>query len=134
MITTDCASPVMTFGDFIHCVSEMRKAWGLPKYKELWFRGESKDFEDTILRSELYRPARDDKGKLFPLEPISKLLAIENDLHDELMSNAVEHEKECSEDWDWGSYFLMQHHEGPMRLVGWSIDRSSLLATQQEPR
>ena len=116
----DCTSPVTTLGDFIHCVSEMRKAWGLPKHKELWFRGESKDFEDTILRPELYRPAKGDNGKPLPLKPISKLLAIEDDLHDEFMRNAVEHEKESSEDWDWDSYFLMQHHEGPTRLLDWS--------------
>ena len=106
-----------SLGDFIHCVSEMRKAWGLPKHKELWFRGESKDFGDTILCPELYRPARGDDGKSIPLKPIGKLLAIEDDLHDEFMRNAVEHEKESTEDWDWDSYFLMQHHEGPTRLV-----------------
>jgi hypothetical protein len=52
----------------------MRKAWGLPKHKELWFRGDSKGFEDTILRPELYRPARGDHGKPLPLKPISKHL------------------------------------------------------------
>jgi hypothetical protein len=96
----------------------MRKAWGLPKRKELWFRGESKDFKDTILRPELYRLARGDNGKPLPLKPISKFLAIENDLHDEFMRNAVEHERESSEDWD--SYFLLQHHEGPTCLLDWS--------------
>lgn len=116
----DCASPIATLGDFIHCVSEMRKAWGLPKHKELWFRGESKDFGDNTLRPELYRPATDDKGKPLPLKPIRKLLEIEDNLHDEFQRNAVEHEKDSSEDWDWDSYFLMQHHEGPTRLLDWS--------------
>jgi hypothetical protein len=36
------------------------------------------------------------------------------------MRNAVEHERESSENWDWDSYFLTQHHEGPTRL----LDRS----------
>jgi len=57
------------------------QSMGLPKHKELWFRRESKDFENTILRPELYRPARGDNGKPLPLKPISKLLAIEDDLH-----------------------------------------------------
>jgi hypothetical protein len=52
----------------------MRKAWGLPKHKELWFRGESKDFEDTILRPELYRPARGDNGKQCDLSAVADAL------------------------------------------------------------
>lgn len=114
----DCLNPVMTLGSFVDCVSGMRNAWGLPKHKELWFRGESKDFGDTSLRPELYRPAIDNNGEPLPLKPISKLLAIENHLHDEFMRNAVEYEKNSSDDWD--SYFLMQHHEGPTRLLDWS--------------
>jgi hypothetical protein len=110
---------VESLGDFIKHVSDLRKAWGLPKHKELWFRGESKDYGNTILRPELYRPAIAG-GIELPLKPISKLLDIENDLHDEFQHNAVEHEKESEEDWDWDSYFLMQHHEGPTRLLDWS--------------
>lgn len=117
-MANDCISPVTTLGEFIHCISELRKAWGLPKHKELWFRGESKDFEGTTLRPELYRPATDDNGKRLPLKPIRKLLAIEDGLHDEFKRNAAEHGKESDEDWD--SYFLMQHHEGPTRLLDWS--------------
>jgi len=117
-MAVDCATQVTTLGGFIDRVSEIRRAWGLPKHKELWFRGEGRDFGDTILRPELYRPARCDDGKPLPLKPVSRLLAIENHLHDEFMRNAVEHEKESSDDWD--SYFLMQHHEGPTRLLDWS--------------
>ena len=110
---------VCRLGEFIDRVRETRKDWGLPKHKELWFRGESKDFGGTILRPELYRPAIV-AGRELPLKPINKLLGIENDLHDEFQRNAVEHEKESDEDWDWDSYFLMQHHEGPTRLLDWS--------------
>jgi FRG domain-containing protein len=28
--------------------------------------------------------------------------------------------KTSEEDWDWDSYFLMQHHNGPNRLLDWS--------------
>lgn len=82
------------------------------------FRGESRDYGDTILRPELYRPAGTDVS----LKPIWKLLTIENDLHEEFKRAAVER---CSEpisedDWDWDSYFLMQHHSGPTRLLDWS--------------
>ncbi len=110
---------VENLGDFIKHVSDLRKTWGLPKHRELWFRGESKDYGITILRPELYRPAIAG-GVELPLKPIRKLLDIENDLHDEFQRSAVEHEKESEEDWDWDSYFLMQHHEGPTRLLDWS--------------
>jgi hypothetical protein len=107
---------VDSLGKFIDSVSELRKAWGLPKHKELWFRGEAKDYGETTLRPELYRPT--EEGKL--LKPISKLLSIENDLYEEFQRNAVEHADTTDDDWDWDSYFLMQHHEGPTRLLDWS--------------
>jgi hypothetical protein len=49
-------------------------------------------------------------------------LKIENDLYDEFRRNAVvrSDEKTSEEDWDWDSYFLMQHHNGPTRLLDWS--------------
>jgi len=112
----DC-STVGSLGEFIKCVSDIRKAWGLPKHKELWFRGEAKDYGKTALRPELYRPA----GEGVELKPIWKLLSIENDLHDEFMRNAAEHvDYANSDDWVWDSYLLMQHHEGPTRLLDWS--------------
>jgi len=99
---------VNSLGQFIDCVSELRSAWSLPKHKELWFRGESRDYGETILRPELYRPAKEGMA----LKPIPELLEIENDLHDEFQRNAVEHASTTADDdWDWDSYVLMQHHE-----------------------
>jgi hypothetical protein len=91
---------------------------GVSKRRELWFRGESRDYGETILRPELYRPASADVS----LKPIWKLLSIENDLYDEFQRSAVERSdaKTSEEDWDWDSYFLMQHHDGPTRLLDWS--------------
>jgi hypothetical protein len=112
----DC-STVNSLGEFINCVTDIRNAWGLPKHKELWFRGEAMDYGKTALRPELFRPARKNEE----LKPIWKLLSIENDLHDEFMRNATEHvDYANSEDWEWDSYLLMQHHEGPTRLLDWS--------------
>ena len=110
--------PVDSLGRFIQHVSEIRQSWGVAKHKELWFRGESRDYDDSILRPELYRPASVDPS----LKPISVLLKIENDLYDEFRRNAVVRsgEKTSEHDWDWDSYFLMQHHNGPTRLLDWS--------------
>ena len=110
--------PVESLGAFIDRVSTLRKSWGLPRHKELWFRGESRDYGETLLRPELYRPT----GAGVPLKPTWKLLEIENDLYNEFQRSAVErsNEKTSEEDWDWDSYFLMQHHSGPTRLLDWS--------------
>jgi hypothetical protein len=107
---------VESLGQFTDKLRELRKVWGLPKHKELWFRGETMDYGNTILRPELYRPCKRDAS----LKPIWKLLSIENDLHDEFMRNAVEHQSSTDDDWAWDSYFLLQHHEGPTRLLDWS--------------
>lgn len=94
-----------------------RESWGLPKHKELCFRGESRDYGETILHPELYRPK--DSGS--PLKPTNKLLDIEYDLYEAFQRNAPERGERISEsEWDWDSYFLMQHHDGPTRLLDWS--------------
>jgi hypothetical protein len=110
--------PVNSLGEFTDRVSKIRQSWELAKHKELWFRGESRDYGDTILRPELYRPP----NVGVPIKPIWKLLNIENDLYEEFQRNAVErsNEKTSDKDWDWDSYFLMQHHNGPTRLLDWS--------------
>jgi hypothetical protein len=105
---------VKSLGKFIDKVGELRSMWGLPTHKELWFRGESKDYGSTALRPELYRPAEG-----MALKQITELLEIENDLYEEFKRNAVEYVPE-GDDWDWDSYFLMQHHECPTRLLDWS--------------
>ena len=76
---------VDNLGTFTQRVGEIRQCWGLAKHKELWFRGESKDYGETLLRPELYRAASDGVC----LKPCWKLLKIENDLYDEFRRNAV---------------------------------------------
>jgi hypothetical protein len=119
--------PVQSLGEFVDRVSECRQLWGLAKHKELWFRGESRDYGETSLRPELYRP---ESRKNLPAraeaklssKTISKLLNIESDLYEEFQRNAVlrSDAKTFEKDWDWDSYFLMQHHSGPTRLLDWS--------------
>lgn len=95
---TTSEESVDCLGQFIDRVSKFRQSWDLANHKELWFRGESRDYGDTMLRPELYRPA----SVGISLKPISELLAIENDLHDEFQRIAVERctEKTPEEDWD----------------------------------
>ena len=106
---------VATLGKFVERVGEFRRSWGLED-KELWFRGERRK-HSTILRPQLYRPPKDRSMK-----PVPELLGIENKLYDDFQRCAVQlcNEKTPEEDWDWDSYFLMQHHNAPTRLLDWS--------------
>jgi FRG domain len=105
-----------SLGRFVDRVAELRQFWGLPEDKELWFRGERRIYP-TILRPQLYRPPM---GRT--LKPVPELLKIENTLYEDFQRCAVQlcNEKVSEEDWDWDSYFLMQHHNAPTRLLDWS--------------
>jgi hypothetical protein len=110
------ADKITSLGGFIDHVGKLRKNWKLSFHKELWFRGESEKYE-TCLRPELYRPR-----KHAELRPIDALLEIETDLYKDFMRRAVQlaAEEKSDEYWHWDSYFLMQHHLAPTRLLDWS--------------
>jgi hypothetical protein len=108
---------VQSLGKFLDRVADCRKWWGLSESsKELWFRGERRQYE-TILRPQLYRPPR---GR--SLKPIPELVDIENDLYEDFKRCAIQlcDERISDDDWSWDSYFLMQHHNAPTRLLDWS--------------
>jgi hypothetical protein len=108
---------VRSLGNFLDRVRDCRKWWNLSESsKELWFRGEKRPYE-TILRPQLYRPP---KGR--SMKPVPELLDIENDLYEDFQRCAVQlrEERISDDDWDWDSYFLMQHHNAPTRLLDWS--------------
>jgi hypothetical protein len=110
------ADKITSLGSFIDRVGKLRKDWELPAHKELWFRGESERYE-TCLRPELYRPRKNAE-----LKPIDDLLGIEIELYEDFKRRAVQlaAEEESEEYWHWDSYFLMQHHLAPTRLLDWS--------------
>jgi hypothetical protein len=108
---------VTTLGRFLDYVSYFRKHWRIANEKELWFRGESRDHQNTLLRPELYRPPGCDA-----LRPIDNLLDIESRLYEEFKRCADQFRSETfdREYWEWDAYFLMQHHGGATRLLDWS--------------
>lgn len=109
--------PIKCVGDFLKAVAIIRETWQLEARRELWFRGEGKDYSNTKLRPALYRSL---PGKA--LKSPSDLIRIEDDLFAHFQRNSVEFAKAANEDTssDWLRYFLMQHHGGPTRLLDWS--------------
>jgi hypothetical protein len=105
---------VHSLGEFTEQVRQIRADWTVPEDKELWFRGEKRDYGDTRLRPILYRPPRNRS-----LKPIGDLLDIEDDLFEAFQRSNAQLTDTVIED-DFDGYLLMQHHGGPTRLLDWS--------------
>jgi len=106
---------------FIDSVSALRDSWRIKEHEELWFRGERKK-HPTFLRPALYRPRTNLRGEDLPLKSIPELIDIESRLYQDFQRCAVQllDAQPNEEDWNWDSYFLMQHHGAPTRLLDWS--------------
>ena len=120
---------------FLKEVRHARENWRLANKNELWFRGESRDHQETLLRPELYRPR---KSKA--LRNVEDLLDIEVDLHEEFQRCADQFRSEELDPiyWQWDTYFLLQHHGGATRLlarlVGRCVDGAPFCGTQSARR
>jgi hypothetical protein len=106
-----------SLGQYLLAVTRIRKRWKVPDQDELWFRAEDAHHNKTCLQPGLYRPR--DSGKR---KSIRNLLELENYLYEEFRRCATQLSdvRASSDDWEWDSYFLMQHHGVPTRLLDWS--------------
>lgn len=106
-----------SLGQYLLIVSRIRKRWKVSNRDELWFRAEDARYSKTHLQPGLYRPR--DSGKR---KSTDKLLELENYLYEEFLRCAPQLSDVASRsgDWEWTSYFLMQHHGIPTRLLDWS--------------
>lgn len=108
---------IHSLGQYLSAVRNIRKRWKVPRRDELWFRAEDASHRRTHLQPGIYRPRTSGLRK-----SVDKLLEIENDLYEKFGRCATQLSltdvKSIDDEWD--SYFLMQHHGAPTRLLDWS--------------
>jgi hypothetical protein len=110
------ATRVRSLSEYLSTVRRLRKRWKVPKHHELWFRA-----EDSCHRKRL-QPGVCRQRDSGLRESVDKLLEIENDMYEEFRRCATQLSPldTTSFDDESNSYFLMQHHGAPTRLLDWS--------------
>jgi hypothetical protein len=117
LIVSVITTTAKSLGKYLSVVAGLREQWGVQEHLELWFRAEDLKHYDTRLQPGIYRPRKSGKRK-----SVNQLLQIDNDLYKEFGRCATQLSASDANaiDDDWDSYFLMQHHGVPTRILDWS--------------
>ncbi|WP_018290081.1 FRG domain-containing protein [Verrucomicrobium sp. 3C] len=127
---------IANISDLLLWAQSIRVYWKLETREELWFRGEEKRFGGdkkqaccgetwpqgnehplrTFLMPKIYRDLK--HNPVLP-DDIAQLLKDEDFLYQEFqrLGSKFVHATYPDADWEWDSYFLMQAHGAPTRLL-----------------
>ena len=103
---------------FLAACNELRRGWRRKSWEELWFRAEDASHYQTRLQPGLYRPKENTRTR----KPVQHLLDVENYMYEEFSRCGTQLSPSDADsiDDEWTSYFLMQHHGIPTRILDWS--------------
>jgi FRG domain len=109
---------VKSLTSFLRACRRLRRDWEVKPFQELWFRAEDASHVATRLQPGLYRPRDKDATR----KPVQKLLKLENELYEEFgrCGTQLSPGDTWAIDDEWHSYFLMQHHGVPTRILDWT--------------
>ena len=109
---------ISSIGHFLETIAFVSENWKRSSDEELWFRAEDESHYPTRLQPGLYRP----RQGIGPRKSVQELLSLEYDLYEEFGRCAAQLSPSdaAAIDEEWDSYFLMQHHGVPTRLLDWT--------------
>lgn len=109
---------ISSLGHFLETTRFISERWKRTADKELWFRAEDATHFPTRLQPGLFR-SRESNGTH---KSVQDLLSLELRLYEEFgrCAGQLSPSDIAAIDDEWNSYFLMQHHGVPTRILDWT--------------
>ena len=109
---------VTSIQQYLSKISALRKRWKISKDEELWFRAEDRRHLRTRLQPSIFRPTASGAKRL----SVRSIIELDCELYGEFRRCAPQLSESAAQSIEnlWDSYFLMQHHGVPTRLLDWT--------------